>query len=120
MLTPLINAALTLAEMAPVITRWFSGNQKEIGTAHKVGDRLISIAKDVTNLRRSQDRLEALNRDLDGAKSALSRPDQAVWQLDGLLDKDRGKGGVQSSRAARFRVRDPCARGPPGRRRAAR
>ena len=59
MVAPLVHAALTLAELVPSITRWFSQDKAKAGTAESVATKVVDIAKKVTG---TEDAIAALKR----------------------------------------------------------
>lgn len=55
MALPLIAAAIGLAEFAPMITRWLSGNKAEL-----IANQVVEIAKKVTGSKGPKDAIKAL------------------------------------------------------------
>jgi hypothetical protein len=79
---PLINAAITLAELAPTITRWFTGDREKVGSAQKVADQLVGIAKRITGEPDVVSAIKLLEKD----PALLLRYQQEVLNVDRDLE----------------------------------
>lgn len=83
MVAPLIQAALTLAELVPSITRWFSDDKAKTGTSERIARKVVDIAKNVTGAGDTVAALRALEKD----PALLIRFQQAVLRLDHDLEQ---------------------------------
>lgn len=45
---PVVTAALTLAELAPVIARWFSDGNTETPSGQRIASKVIDLAKQIS------------------------------------------------------------------------
>ncbi|ARN84321.1 hypothetical protein [Candidatus Nucleicultrix amoebiphila] len=63
MVAPILTAAMTLAEMAPMIARWFSGDTENSNTTQMIAGRVVDIAKKLTGTNTAATAVEVLQRD---------------------------------------------------------
>lgn len=89
MVAPLIAAAFTLAEFAPVISRWFNKNSDGSGLTSEVSEKIVKIAQAVTGTDTPIDAAKKLGENT----TYLLRYQQEVMRLDRDLEtaylKDR-------------------------------
>lgn len=82
-MNPFIMAALSLAELAPAITRWFHPSSDKGAVTQMIAGQLVDIAKRVTG---SKDTPTAVNR-LQSDQALLIQFQQLVEKLDYDLEK---------------------------------
>jgi hypothetical protein len=83
MTTELITAAMTLAELVPSITRWFSNDKEKAGTTGRIAGKVVEIAKKVTNTSDAVAALKCVEKD----PALLIRFQQEIMRLDRDLEQ---------------------------------
>jgi len=78
MVAPLITAAITLAEFAPIISRWFTKDAEKHGLTNQVSEKIVKIAQNVTGTTTA---VEAATK-LGENPLFLLRYQQEVMRLD--------------------------------------
>ena len=63
MAIPFITAAVALAEMAPLISKWLSSSEESVATTQKVAQQVVGIAKKITKTEEPMAAVQALAQD---------------------------------------------------------
>lgn len=94
MSAPFLGAALTLAELVPVLTRWFAQDNATDSTSQMIAARVVDVAKRITGQKDALNAAEILKQD----PKLLLEFQNAVMKLD--HDMERAfLGDRQSARA---------------------
>lgn len=83
MAAPLATAAIALAEMAPLISRWFSGSEETTQTTRMLASHVVDIAKELTGQKDAYSAVRAL----EGDPKLLLEFQQTLVSLDQDLEK---------------------------------
>ena len=82
MAVPFVGAAIALAEMVPVISRWFSKEGADNGTCEMISARVVDLAKKLTGQKDPLSAVEVLKQD----PKLLMEFQQLVMKLDHDLE----------------------------------
>ncbi len=63
MTNPIATAAIALAEMAPLISRWFSDSDESTETTRMIASRVVGVAKEVTGQKDAWSAVRKLETD---------------------------------------------------------
>lgn len=83
MTSPLINTALTLAELVPSITRWFGQDKGKTGSTDRISAKVVDLAKKVTGA----DTIMSASHILQKDPSLLMRFQQELLRLDRDIER---------------------------------
>jgi hypothetical protein len=92
MVAPLVTAAITLAEMAPMLSRWFGASKEDTQSTQVIASRVVDIAKKVTNSPSAPTAIEQLQK----SPKLLIEFQKNIIKLDQELEKSYLKDRIQA------------------------